>query len=263
MAESTLSVGYSDLKREVGFYLGFGTDSAEFLADQLSLVDSIIQSGLRQFYNPPIVPGQNKPHLWSFLKPSRSITFEKSKKDYTLPDDVAGVDGVMTFEADQGWVALQQMDSTRIRELRQRTYQSEISSGRPRYFALRPLKVEGVVGQRYEMMVWPEPNKEYVMDYRYEVLPQKLSDTSPYPYGGGKHGETIIESCLAVAESRADDEQGNHQRKFMERLTASVEADARLTRPEMLGYNGDGSDGREFRLRNADVTVGGVLYRGT
>jgi len=53
--------------------------------------------------------------------------------------------------------------------------------------------------------------------------------------------ETILASCLAVAEQRHDDMKGPMWQSFVERLTASVAYDARM-KPERLGYNADRSD---------------------
>jgi len=69
MAESTLSVTYAELKIEVGVFLGFERDSQIWTNDETADVEAIIKRGLRQFYAPPPITGQDAPYIWSFLKP--------------------------------------------------------------------------------------------------------------------------------------------------------------------------------------------------
>jgi hypothetical protein len=94
----------------------------------------------------------------------------------------------------------------------------------------------------------------------YYVLPAMLTSGVPYPYGGATHAETILESCLAVAEQRLDDSAAVHSSKYRMCLEASVMADRRH-RPQLLGYNGDRSDGRG-RLTPRDRYENGVTYNG-
>ena len=54
------------------------------------------------------------------------------------------------------------------------------------------------------------------------AMPDYLSTPFPYAYGGAEHAETILESCLAVAELRLDDMAGPHNQQFMARLAASI-----------------------------------------
>ncbi len=96
----------------------------------------------------------------------------------------------------------------------------------------------------------------------YTILPDFLSGSKPYAYGGSAHTETIIESCLAVAEQRLDDAMTVHSVQFKRLLAASVGHDRRL-QPNNYGYNGDRRDGRfrSFRGRpwdNLTVTYNGV-----
>jgi hypothetical protein len=82
------------------------------------------------------------------------------------------------------------------------------------------------------------------------------------------HAETLLQSCLAVAEFRMNDEKGIHWTTFMERLTASIASDSEAMVPEFLGYNEDGSDftqqytrsGRWWNREDTRVTYNGVQY---
>lgn len=71
MAESTLSLAYSDIRTTVSFRAGYSRDVSALSAAEAAQVDDIIKSGLRQFYYPPPVGGVR--HNWSFLKPTMSL----------------------------------------------------------------------------------------------------------------------------------------------------------------------------------------------
>lgn len=74
MAESSLSIDYTELVTEVCRCIGWTGDSANLTVDEQARVDRIIKNGLRRFYEPQIIPGRSEPHEWSFLKPITSIT---------------------------------------------------------------------------------------------------------------------------------------------------------------------------------------------
>jgi hypothetical protein len=119
-------------------------------------------------------------------------------------------------------------------------------------------------------MVHPPPNDIFTLDYRYYILPDALVDTSSeYPYGSPQHSETILESCLAVAEAREKDSaKTDHQEKFQFLLASSVERDKRLGESiNILGYNRDHSDDYDYKMtiddyyrHNSTVTFNGVAY---
>lgn len=72
MAESTLTLTYTQLKTDVAHYLHLSRTVSTWSADDILTIDAIIKSGLRQFYFPPPVNNQ-RPHEWSFLTPVTTI----------------------------------------------------------------------------------------------------------------------------------------------------------------------------------------------
>lgn len=74
MAESTLTLGYTDFQKTVGRLLGYGTTIASWSTEQVNEVDEIIQSGLRQFYFPPYDQFSGSPYKWSFLYLPATLT---------------------------------------------------------------------------------------------------------------------------------------------------------------------------------------------
>ena len=90
MVESTLSLSHEDLRDGVYEYVhgGAGDYSAESDADRKSLVDKIVDSGLRQFYKPPPI-GQIV-HDWSFLKPVTTMSLNAPYTTGTIAYDHTG-----------------------------------------------------------------------------------------------------------------------------------------------------------------------------
>lgn len=260
MAESSLSLSYLDYRKEVGGFLGWGRTFESWSQQQLNAVDDVIASGLRQFYVPPLTPGQQSAHVWSFLRPVTTLTTVAADYDYTLPDDFASIDGPFTYAATvQQWPPAQIVGERVIRELRQAVDRS----GRPEVAAIRSLASDGTNGQRFEVVFYPTPNAAFTLTYRYNLMPSILSAENPYPLGGELHAQTIRESCLAIAEQQFNDTIGIHTQLFMQRLEASIRMDQRNSAPDLYGYNGDNSrdPGACVRCENrAFVTYNGVLY---
>jgi len=156
---------------------------------------------------------------------------------YDLPDIFGAIDGGFTYNSQNLYDYIKVVSEKQIRDLRQGTR----TIGHPQWCAIRPLSATGVTGQRFEVLFYPNPNQSYTLSYAYTPLVDNITSDLPYPWGGMPHTETIIESCLAVAESRVDDGSGEHKQQFMDCLRASVAWDERATTPETLGYNSDRS----------------------
>lgn len=260
MAEASLSLAYSDLAREVGRYLGYGPTSGNWSSDEAQEINDVIASGLRQFYDPPAISAGMRPHKWRFLRPSTTLAIVANDSDYDLPDNFGWMLGDLTFGSSDNIIqpAVKLIGEGQIRMLQQGNI---VTSGPPKYAAVRPKTTTGVTGQRFELLIWPTPDATYTLSYQYRALLNKIDASNPYPYGGQIHGETILASCLAVAEDRHEDAQAEKRQRFMERLSASIEQDSQLDQ-EFFGYNGDGSDTGLLSTieRVTNVTYNGVLY---
>ncbi|MFH1567921.1 MAG: hypothetical protein ABIL09_07955 [Gemmatimonadota bacterium] len=259
MGESALTLGYPELLAETAFALGYGRDPEQWTVAQETEADLYVQSGLRQFYNPPAAAGE-APHAWHFFRPSETLVTEADEQDYDAPDDFGGIEGDMTFAADEGWEPIRVVPEGRIREFRQQG----LTAGRPRYVAVRPKPFDPAIGQRFEFMFDRPADGVYNLSYQYHVIPPvKLDADSPYVYGGEAHSETVLASCLAVVELRTEKQKGPMWDDFMGKLAASIAADRRSLRPAFLGYNGDHSGSRGAdRLPRSErlVTYNGLSY---
>jgi hypothetical protein len=160
--------------------------------------------------------------------------------NYDLPDDFGGLEGDMTYPEAENKPNIRIVGEGKIRSLRvatsSRTY--------PLYAAVRPKKHSTTTtGQRFEIMFYPITAVTYTLSYKMLVLPEALLDTTiTHPYGGAMHSETILASCLAIAESQEDEQRGVKWQEFMDRLASSIQIDKRMISAEHLGYNRDESD---------------------
>ncbi|MAK30930.1 hypothetical protein [Acinetobacter sp.] len=261
--ESTLSLSLTDLRKEIGWYWLGERDSSNWSSDELTQIDEMINSGLRQFYHP--APGGIAPkgHKWSFMEPTTTLTTVAGTADYSLSANFGGMIGIATYASgDNRWAPIETTGESRIRLLRQRD--SGTAQSNPTLMAIRPKSSDGSNGQRFELMLWPDPDKAYTVSYRYHALPSKLTVANPYPLGGEAHAETILASCLAVAESRQENNAGIHNANFVQRLQASISYDRNMHTPNISGYNGDGSDRMGISEQNNRYINGDVVtYNGT
>lgn len=226
MPESAWSMQLSDLRSHVGHYCGYGRGVlSAWTAGQLEDIDSYIDGGLRQFYWPPILPGETKAHVWSFLTPATTLATVASTATVELPATVSAVMGDMTYSSDGYFMVVRSISEELLRR-----YQSanEDTTGRPLYYCLRSNTPSGNIGQRLIVTFHPTPDAAYTLNYRYQWVMPKLSDDLEFPMGGPVHAETCKQSCLAYAELRKADQVGPENVRFMQRLAASVSLDREL-----------------------------------
>lgn len=259
MAEPTLSGEFIKLRREVGYKLGFGRDVESFSVDELEAVDSCIESGLRQFYSPPLLPNQPKSHSWSFLFAALTVTTVADQYNYDLPDDFRDIDRYLTYPIDEkNYVRIEYTSESMLRHFQANAE----NSGDPRMFAIIPKAStpSASAGQRWELWLFPTPSEVWALRGRYAINPNMITTAAPFPYGAMEHYETILHSCLAVAEEREDDNEGISRKRFLENLAASISRD--MEKEGMnLGYNNDGPMPQDPRYWNLSST--GHAYNGT
>ena len=168
-----------------------------------------------------------------------------SEDTFTLPWDYGGMagDGRFTYDEDENTLnSIKLTSDARMRTLRQ----WDTSTGTPYLCAITPVSTDGTQSQRWTAMFHQPPNEVFVLHYRYYILPDALVDsTNEYPYGSAAHSETLLESCLAIAEVREKDSaELAHQNRFALLLQSSIDHDKTLGEPIIqYGYNGDDSDG--------------------
>ena len=339
---ANLDLTFGDLRHEIQRYLGYGRDTlfATLTESQRGDVVSIINRGLRQFYNPTPLPNESAGHDWSFLRSdgvvqtiapydtgtvsasagatsvtgngttftaqmvgrlfksggqvreifsrttntaitvdtpldgaiASSSAFEIVKHEYDLPSDFGGLRGEVNFRDDSGYAPLRLVNESAIQRLRS---EGDWTKDIPEYVAIIPVDTDNATdsSQTYKLSIWPFPDKKYDLVFSYTVYANAMTTVSAYnalddfhvPIGGAYHSETILSSCLAVAEQMIDEfnNPGKMQAKFIERLSASISYDRRNMLPDGFGYNGDHSNSlapSANRRRLQNVTRNNVLY---
>tara|TARA_B100000686_G_C16541127_1_gene837538 strand:- start:176 stop:952 length:777 start_codon:yes stop_codon:yes gene_type:complete len=254
---STITVDFTILRREVGRYLGYGREPIDHDPDQVIDVQDVIDSGLRQAYWP------SNGHEWSFLQPTYQFKVDSTQDDFALPPEVVDVNQALTFsKEDNSWNPVEKCDPQRIYYLREANQTT--STGYPLLFAFRPEAHKGLDDQENKLMLWPKPDQEYTLNLPVKIAPMQLTVDRPIPWGGPQFGELLLQSCLAVAELRINNEKGVHSADFQERLVAAVAVDDSRHRGTVVGYNSDNSDGGGYRYLadNHRVTYAGQYYDG-
>ena len=247
MSEPTLSLAKDDLESLIGDFLGYGFGAkfgdVAWDTTQQRVITEVRHSGERQFYEPPAIPELKVPagYKWSFLQPVAALTLHQNTALLPMPDDFGGFEGEITISIPTG-VAWWPVKLGSIGDVYQQTAKYPTTTGRPWLACLEALKGTGpFTGSRSQLHVWPIPDQEYRIQFRYYLCPDAMTDANPYCYGGTVHADTIKASCLAVAEVERDDMVGVRDQRWKERLATSVAIDKRM-KPQTHGYNGDRSD---------------------
>jgi hypothetical protein len=177
-----------------------------------------------------------------------------------LPDDVGRVMGDFFYEPD-----VYNRSIVLVSEARLQSYlQQSADTDKPQYAAVRYKSDSptATVGQRMEVLWWPIPSSAYTLTYRYEAYTGELSNDVKYPLGGMRYSELVLESCLAIAEQRENDERGIHWDSFLRLLRAGIEYD-RKQGARYFGHMGSEYDStltREQCQSSYDITYKGETW---
>ena len=92
MAESSQAVAYDDLRKDVGFHLGYGRTPDNWTTRQTDDIAHAVKFGPSEFYNCG--------YDWSFLKPIAMLVLPQGDSTLQLPDDYAAMDGPVSVSVD-------------------------------------------------------------------------------------------------------------------------------------------------------------------
>jgi hypothetical protein len=253
---NSLVVSYSDLVKAVKRFLGL---TGTLAAGPAEVVDAIIQSGTRQFYFPPAVQGVEPAFEWSFMKPSTTLDVVSGTRVYQLPNAFGRLSGNMFFDtSDSLRHSIVLVSEHRINTL----IQQSDETGAPAFASISAQQSMGQHGQLHSATFFPMPDKAYTLHFAYSAYTGKLSLSNQFPLGGPRFAELVLESCLAVAEQRENDERGLHTERFERLLVAAVAEDKR-DGASHFGQMGSGewSSVRVDRVhRNGEVTYKGQTW---
>ena len=256
---TTLELGYYDLIREIGDYMGFGGNFASMTQEEQGIVLSLMNSGLRIFYSPSL-PGFPA-YQWTFLQPEATLAVDSTHSLYSLPAAFGSIVGDFTWPNTSGaWRKIKVISEARMREMRQDN--PEIST-LPCYAAIQPVvPAQPSTGTRYQVQFDQMFDNTYSLGYVYRVLPTTVTAASPLPYGGTQHAETIRLACLWAAEQRKTGKQGVQYAAYMQSLKGSIDADSQL-RPIRQGSYFDGQHRHGDLTRAHGIGSSPWYYNGT
>jgi len=220
--DTSLAVSYTDLKKSVATFLGYDPDA--LTTKQGNEVDDYIQAGVRQFYYPPMTEGSDPAFEWDFLRQEGTLVTTSGVADYRLPDGTNRIFGQLQV---QGEVtpSIPLISYGDLMAMRSRPV-----TGIPHCAAFAAESVFGEKGQMRKLLLYPTPEKAMTIKFRCDADSGKLNATTrPFPLGGAMFSELITESCLAIAEQRANDESGIHTAKFAQLLASMIQRDRRTS----------------------------------
>lgn len=259
--ESTLAIPKAELELEVATFLGYSTTASARTASQNARIASYVKEGISWVYFPELVNGFES-YQWSFLRPTASLTLESGQQSVLLPDDFGGLDGdIVVLQSSGTYRPIRVIGEGYLRKC---YGQSPDQTGAPQGAALAWRKgTTADRGQRCDLLVFPEADAAYTLQFKYTILPNALTDDRPYVYGGAQHANTFKAACVASAEVGQDETMGVRHQLFMRRLAASISMDRKF-KPVVHGYNGDDSDElggrRDGRSGYPTATYNGVEY---
>ena len=256
MAESALSISYSDLLVEIGVFLGYSPDTTARSPVQTAEVDRYVQAGVRQFYYPPAVQGVEAGYTWSFLSPNASIATTVDIGEQDLPDGLGRILGDLFYRDEEHKRSVIQVSEDRIKSC----LQHSTDTGTPTFATIRFKEQVDGEGQKLEIVWYPIPDNTYTLYYKYEAHNGKLTDANPYPLGGMRLSELVLASCLSVAEKRANDESGIHTADFHRLLAAGVALDRKQGAKSYGQMGASSQNSVAWRRDNGYVTYKGVTW---
>lgn len=239
---ASLVLRKAELESQVATTLGWGPGEdfggETWDAQTKALLKGFIDSGYARFINTPEIKGVHPGgYDWSFLKPKMRLLAPADTERLMLPEDFHGFTGELTIEQDTGSnLPIRLGNDSQMAMERQK---APTRTGRPLLAVIRTRKGDPA---HYDLDLWPKTDAEYVLVGLYNLSPEALTDASPIAYGGAIHRETLLQSCLAVAEERWDRvNKGPQFNAFMMMLAASIRKDREL-KPMYYGYDADKSD---------------------
>jgi len=242
MAESSLTLSFSDCADRVARFLGYPEGDGNRTALQNNDVDRAIKSGYRRFLYPPTLPGHTSQHKWSFLEPVVSVTTVADDYTYNVPADFSHLVGAMVLDEspyllDGNAPVLDVIGTAELQRLRSLSK----SSGTPSKVAFFNNHEDS--SSQPQFWLYPTPDKAYKIHYRYSA--EAVNPSSGF-LGGQAHSETLMSAILAAAEEHLEESSGVHHGRFLEQLSGSIEHDRR-NGEQFFGYNGDPGSSRIVR----------------
>lgn len=158
-----------------------------------------------------------------------------SGNSFRLPDNFASLIGDITYsENNVVWTTLQQTSEFKIREF----LQANDFTGYPYQYALRPVVATETTGERWEVLVYPRPDAEYVLLYNAVIAPNMPASDAEYPLGGMNFSKAVLQACLAHSEWERIQDNGPARQLYEKTLQQAIVLDGINGAPANLGRMG-------------------------
>jgi hypothetical protein len=235
-----MSITYDDIRDRIGHKLGYGLTSTAWGANttKSALIERCLMDGLRNFFDPPVLPGEREKHMWSFLTPTLTIDLVSGKQAYDLPANfVAFMSPLIFAPGTNDWFA--PLPIRGAEEVQRRLGESD-DVGRPMIAGVRVKPAHDIHVTTWELVVHPIPDGSYQVKAAVKINPTIPGADTDVPFGGQPHEKTLIEACLAEVEVFDDlNPSREHNERFIECLKASISHDRQVSAPHTTGYMGD------------------------
>ena len=228
----SLIAGYDDFRASTALSCGWGYDSTNWTTAQAAELDRDVQEAYRWVLYPQTIPGERVPHTWSFMQQTTTLVTTASDYDFDLPTDFGSFVGQhMFWPSGSGYDPPYKTNETDILLRRQ----NRTTTGRPERFAIRWKPQTPGLLQRREVIFEPTPDSAYTLTYPYAVDPGKLSATNPYPLGGSRISQLMIEACKAIGETKKNGARGDQWNLFMAELHSAIQLDKGTNTTDTVG----------------------------
>ncbi len=216
----SLALNYDEIRRELGRFLGIGTDPASWDANTTASVTDAIRRGSRRFYFPePIAIGDNEivSHKWSFLESNLSVTLAAATTYHDLPSDFIAM--VLRPSISGSDYPLAEIAENTLRNLAN----AEAGIGFPQYYTVQRNSVGGTLS--YQIGVHPKPDSSMTLEGSYIFDPPDIGP-SQLPICTVNHSETFLAAILATADEMLNIEsivqQSYHGERFKTLMRMSI-----------------------------------------
>lgn len=230
--QSNLELGFADFRLAVAIQAGWGAWSEDWTSDQIVELGHDVNEAYCWILNPSIIPGERLSHRWSFLEQWTSVVTVSGTWEYTLPPDFGSFVGThMEWGVNEPYTKPRKVSDSVIRGMRAQNN----TSGRPEAFALTWLAQTMGSRQRQQLILYPTPDGVYTMYHKYAVLTGELSESNPFPLGGPRIGQLMMEFGKAVGENKKNGFRGDQWGTAMDRLTAEITTDRETNTEPTVG----------------------------
>lgn len=245
--QPNLLAGWRDFRLELAAWLGYGADSTQWTGDEIAELNRSIQEAYRWVLYPQSIPGERIPHTWSWLEQTTTLVTTSGTYRYTLPADYGSFVGQYMLWGDgQSYSPPYRINDTDLLLRRQFCARS----GRPEVFALRWLPQTAGANQRQEVLFDPTPDDEYTAIYKYALLTGPLSETNPYPLGGPRSSQLMMEAVKAIGETKKNGARGDQWAVFVTQLMSAIQLDKGTNTSTTLGMM-RGAPGFSYGVRTS------------